>query len=213
MMMVVHVLLILISSCDCSQPKDGEPVVTVLSAGPIKVKDSHFSRPRGSSDLLRAPSRFPVPQSRVVLREISVVWHLYGGKDFGSKPMSTHTQHANRYDRQAISRLPEVVSLSSHSRGSSLFSLLRGRPAPAGARGSPSRFATSSRPQNSWRWAGGSGRQHTLLMEIQLTKVFKRCMSVHMQFFFFYLLQFSLSAIETEAIRYRSKIYLVEHVQ
>lgn len=50
--------------------------------------------------------------------------------------------------------------------------LLRGRPAPAGARGSPSRFATSSRPQNSWRWAGGSGRQHTLLMEIQLTKVF-----------------------------------------
>lgn len=79
-----------------SQPKDGEPVVTVLSTGPIKVKDSHFSRPRGSSDLLRAPSHFPVPQSRVVLREISVVWHLYGGKDFGSKPMSAHIQHANR---------------------------------------------------------------------------------------------------------------------
>uniref|UniRef100_A0A671XNC5 Autophagy related 2A n=1 Tax=Sparus aurata TaxID=8175 RepID=A0A671XNC5_SPAAU len=123
-------------------PRDGEPVVTVLSQGPIRVKDSHFSRPRGSSDLLRAPSRFPVPQSRVVLREISVVWHLYGGKDFGGKPMSIHAQHANR-----------------------------GRPAPAGVRGSPSRSVTSSRPQNSWRWAGGSGRQHTLLMEIQLTKV------------------------------------------
>lgn len=82
---------------DLLQPKDGEPVVTVLSSGPIKVKDSHFSRPRGSSDLLRAPSRFPVPQSRVVLREISVVWHLYGGRDFGSKPMSIHAQHANRY--------------------------------------------------------------------------------------------------------------------
>lgn len=130
-------LLIHISSWDCSQPKDGEPVVTVLSAGPIKVKDSHFSRPRGSSDLLRAPSRFPVPQSRVVLREISVVWHLYGGKDFGSKPMSAHTQHANRYDRQAISLLPEVVSLSSHSRGFSLFfSSEVGRPplAPVGPR-------------------------------------------------------------------------------
>ena len=73
----------------------------VLSSGPIKVKDSHFSRPRGSSDLLRAPSRFPVPQSRVVLREISVVWHLYGGKDFGSKPMSIHAQHANRYRKLA----------------------------------------------------------------------------------------------------------------
>ncbi|XP_034545669.1 autophagy-related protein 2 homolog A isoform X1 [Notolabrus celidotus] len=123
-------------------PRDGEPVVTVLSPGPIRVKDSHFSRPRGSSDLLRAPSRFPVPQSRVVLREISVVWHLYGGKDFGGKPMSIHAQHANR-----------------------------GRSVSAGVRGSPSRSVGASRPQNSWRWAGGSGRQHTLLMEIQLTKV------------------------------------------
>ncbi|XP_071783211.2 autophagy-related protein 2 homolog A [Centroberyx gerrardi] len=123
-------------------PKDGEPVVTVLSQGPIKVKDGHFSRPRGSSDLLRAPSRFPVPQSRVVLREVSVVWHLYGGKDFGGKPLSIHAQHVNR-----------------------------GRSVPAGVRGSPSRSVPSSRPQNSWRWAGGSGRQHTLLMEIQLTKV------------------------------------------
>ncbi|KAI4819297.1 hypothetical protein KUCAC02_004550 [Chaenocephalus aceratus] len=123
-------------------PRDGEPVVTVLSEGPIKLKESHFSRPRGSSDLLRAPSRFPVPQSRVVLREISVVWHLYGGKDFGGKPMSIHAQNTNR-----------------------------GRSAPAGVRGSPSRSATTSRPQNSWRWAGGSGRQHQLLMEIQLTKV------------------------------------------
>ncbi|XP_061541277.1 autophagy-related protein 2 homolog A isoform X1 [Phycodurus eques] len=123
-------------------PRDGEPVVTVLAEGPIHVKDSHFSRPRGSSDLLRAPSHFPVPQSRVVLREISVVWHLYGGKDFGAKPSSLHGQHANR-----------------------------GRSFPAGARSSPSRSAGSSRPQNSWRWAGGSGRQHSLLMEIQLTKV------------------------------------------
>uniref|UniRef100_A0AAR2LYP3 Autophagy related 2A n=1 Tax=Pygocentrus nattereri TaxID=42514 RepID=A0AAR2LYP3_PYGNA len=111
---------------------DGEPVVTVLCQGPIKVRDGYFSRPRGSSDLLRAPSRFPVPQSRVVLREVSIVWHLYGGRDFGGKPTSAHTQH-------------------SHS--------------------SPSRSAGSSRPQNSWRWVGGSGRQHSLLMEIQLTKV------------------------------------------
>uniref|UniRef100_A0A8C1YLM8 Autophagy related 2A n=1 Tax=Cyprinus carpio TaxID=7962 RepID=A0A8C1YLM8_CYPCA len=113
-------------------PRDGEPVVTVLSQGPIKVRDGYYSRPRGSSDLLRAPALFPVPQNRVVLREVSVVWHLYGGKDFGGKPSSAHTLHT---------------------------------------RGSPSRSAGPSRPQNSWRWIGGSGRQHTLLMEIQLTKV------------------------------------------
>uniref|UniRef100_A0A8C8IND0 Autophagy related 2A n=1 Tax=Oncorhynchus tshawytscha TaxID=74940 RepID=A0A8C8IND0_ONCTS len=123
-------------------PRDGEPMVTVLTEGPIRVREGHFSRPRGSSDLLRAPSHFPVPQSRVVLREVSVVWHLYGGRDFGGKAMSTHTQHGNR-----------------------------GRSAPSGMRGSPSRSAAPSRPQNSWRWAGGGGRQHNLLMEIQLTKV------------------------------------------
>ncbi|XP_063044404.1 autophagy-related protein 2 homolog A isoform X2 [Engraulis encrasicolus] len=124
-------------------PRDGEPVVTVLNAGPIRVKDGYFSRPRGSSDLLRAPSRFPVPQTRLVLKEISVVWHLYGGKDFGGKPaLSLAHQHSQR-----------------------------GRSAPPGARGSPSRSVAPSRPQNSWRWHGGSGRQHTLLMEIQLTKV------------------------------------------
>uniref|UniRef100_A0A4W4GE44 Autophagy related 2A n=1 Tax=Electrophorus electricus TaxID=8005 RepID=A0A4W4GE44_ELEEL len=118
-------------------PKDGEPVVTVLCQGPIKVREGYFSRPRGSSDLLRAPAHFPVPQSRVVLREVSVVWHLYGGKDFGGHECNAYA----------------------------------GRSAPPGARGSPSRSAGSSRPQNSWRWVGGNGRQHSLLMEIQLTKV------------------------------------------
>ena len=78
------------------QSRDGEPVVTVLAPGPIRVKDGHFSRPRGSADLLRAPAGFPVPQSRVVLREVSVVWHLYGGKDFGGRPLSIHATQANR---------------------------------------------------------------------------------------------------------------------
>ncbi|XP_056625183.1 autophagy-related protein 2 homolog A [Triplophysa dalaica] len=123
-------------------PRDGEPVVTLLSQGPIKVRDGYFSRPRGSSDLLRAPACFPVPQNRLVLREVSVIWHLYGGKDFGGKPSSGHPQHGQKV-----------------------------RATTPGARGSPSRSAGPSRPQNSWRWVGGSGRQHTLLMEIQLTKV------------------------------------------
>ncbi|KAJ1066060.1 hypothetical protein K5549_013573 [Capra hircus] len=111
-------------------PADGEPVVTQLHPGPIVVQDGHFAQPLGSTDLLRAPAHFPVPSSRVVLREISLVWHLYGGRDFGP-----HPGHRAR------------VSLS-------------------GPRSSPSR-----RPQNSWRAQGGSGRQHHVLMEIQLSKV------------------------------------------
>ncbi|KAM6161060.1 autophagy-related protein 2 homolog A isoform 2-T2 [Erethizon dorsatum] len=116
-------------------PRDGEPVVTQLHPGPIVVQEGHFSRPLGSTDLLRAPAHFPVPSSRVVLREVSLVWHLYGGRDFGPHP--------------------------GH----------RARIGPTGPRGSPSRCSGSNRPQNSWRTQGGSGRQHQVLMEIQLSKV------------------------------------------
>ncbi|XP_019501109.1 PREDICTED: autophagy-related protein 2 homolog A isoform X1 [Hipposideros armiger] len=116
-------------------PRDGEPVVTQLHPGPIIVQDGHFSRPLGSTDLLRAPSHFPVPSTRVVLREVSLVWHLYGGRDFGPHP--------------------------GH----------RARVGLTGPRGSPSRCSGPNRPQNSWRTQGGSGRQHHVLMEIQLSKV------------------------------------------
>ncbi|XP_027628218.1 autophagy-related protein 2 homolog A isoform X1 [Tupaia chinensis] len=116
-------------------PRDGEPVVTQLHPGPIVVRDGHFSRPLGSTDLLRAPAHFPVPSSRVVLREVSLVWHLYGGRDFGPHP--------------------------GH----------RARVGLTGPRGSPSRCSGPNRPQNSWRTQGGSGRQHHVLMEIQLSKV------------------------------------------
>ncbi|XP_072277479.1 autophagy-related protein 2 homolog A isoform X2 [Pyxicephalus adspersus] len=123
-------------------PKDGEPVVRKLVDGPILVKEGHFSRPLGSTDLLKPPAKFPVPETRIVLREISVVWHLYGGKDFGSsRPNSARVQSP------------------------------RSRASMPNARGSPSRSSVTNRPQNTWRTQGGSGRIHDILLEIQLTKV------------------------------------------
>lgn len=116
-------------------PRDGEPIVTQLHPGPIVVHDGHFSQPLGSTDLLRAPAHFPVPSSRVVLREVSFIWHLYGGRDFGLHPT------------------------------------YRARVGLAGPRVSPSRSSGPNRPQNSWRTQGGIGRQHQVLMEIQLSKV------------------------------------------
>ncbi|XP_059810801.1 autophagy-related protein 2 homolog A [Hypanus sabinus] len=123
-------------------PKDGEPVVSKLTDETIVIKDGYFSRPIGSTDLLKAPSRFPVPDTRIMLREISVVWHLYGGKDFGSLRPSSFHSHSPRMKPVAVS-----------------------------ARSSPSRSAFPNRPQNTWRMQGGSGRNHDILMEIQLTKV------------------------------------------
>ncbi|XP_057634156.1 autophagy-related protein 2 homolog A isoform X1 [Chionomys nivalis] len=116
-------------------PRDGEPIVTQLHPGPIVVQDGHFSQPLGSTDLLRAPAHFPVPSSRVVLREVSFIWHLYGGRDFGLHPA------------------------------------YRARVGFTGPRVSPSRSSGPNRPQNSWRTQGGVGRQHQVLMEIQLSKV------------------------------------------
>ncbi|XP_076414065.1 autophagy-related protein 2 homolog A isoform X4 [Peromyscus maniculatus bairdii] len=116
-------------------PRDGEPIVTQLHPGPIIVQDGHFSQPLGSTDLLRAPAHFPVPSIRVVLREVSFVWHLYGGRDFGLHPA------------------------------------YRARAGFTGPRVSPSRSSGPNRPQNSWRTQGGIGRQHQVLMEIQLSKV------------------------------------------
>ncbi|XP_069500847.1 autophagy-related protein 2 homolog A [Ambystoma mexicanum] len=96
-------------------PKDGEPIVTKLTEGPISVKDGHFARPLGSTDLLKAPARFPVPETRIMLREISVVWHLYGGRDFGtSRPSSAHS--------------PRMKSGSSSSRGSPSRPSITNRP-------------------------------------------------------------------------------------
>ncbi|XP_067328652.1 autophagy-related protein 2 homolog A [Anolis sagrei] len=123
-------------------PRDGEPVVTKLLEGPVRIQEGHFSRPLGSTDLLKAPSRFPVPESRVMMREISVVWHLYGGRDFGTGRSGLGHAHSPR-----------------------------AKPSLSSTRSSPSRSSFTNRPQNTWRAQGGASRVHDLLMEIQLTKV------------------------------------------
>ncbi|XP_018619726.1 autophagy-related protein 2 homolog B isoform X2 [Scleropages formosus] len=64
--------------------RDEEPVVNKLTAEPIQIRDNHFSQPLGRTDSSRGPLHFPVPEVRYLIKEISVVWHLYGGKDFGS---------------------------------------------------------------------------------------------------------------------------------
>ncbi|XP_023684208.2 autophagy-related protein 2 homolog B isoform X3 [Paramormyrops kingsleyae] len=63
--------------------RDGEPVVSKLTAEPIQIRDDHFSQPPGRGHPGRGALHFPVPEIRYLLKEISMVWHLYGGKDFG----------------------------------------------------------------------------------------------------------------------------------
>uniref|UniRef100_A0A672QL42 Autophagy related 2B n=1 Tax=Sinocyclocheilus grahami TaxID=75366 RepID=A0A672QL42_SINGR len=62
--------------------KDEEPVVKKLISETILVREEHFSVPLEGSSSNRGPLHFPVPEIRYLIKEISVVWHLYGGKDF-----------------------------------------------------------------------------------------------------------------------------------
>jgi len=62
---------------------NGEAEARVLTDEPIVLKENHFSPPSGKLDLLQAPKHFPSPVNKYLIHDISVVWHMYGGEDFG----------------------------------------------------------------------------------------------------------------------------------
>ncbi|KAJ7988630.1 hypothetical protein DPEC_G00311210 [Dallia pectoralis] len=64
--------------------RDEAPVVTKLVPDTIVIKDNHFGQPLDNTESNRGALNFPVPEVRYLIREITVIWHLYGGKDFGS---------------------------------------------------------------------------------------------------------------------------------
>ena len=40
--------------------------------------------PLGRIDLLKSPDHFPHAEYRYTLKDLTVVWYMYGGKDFGT---------------------------------------------------------------------------------------------------------------------------------
>uniref|UniRef100_A0A8C1PB08 Autophagy related 2B n=1 Tax=Cyprinus carpio TaxID=7962 RepID=A0A8C1PB08_CYPCA len=99
--------------------KDEEPVVKKLISEPILVREEHFSVPLEGSSSNRGPLHFPVPEIRYLIKEISVVWHLYGGKDFcggalctpHSSPSQTPVKQVRRGSRAGggWGRNPDVL--------------------------------------------------------------------------------------------------------
>ncbi|XP_073720955.1 autophagy-related protein 2 homolog B-like isoform X2 [Misgurnus anguillicaudatus] len=69
--------------------RDEEPVVKKLTSEPILLKENYFNAPIEGSSSNRGPLHFPIPEVRYLVKEISVVWHLYGGKDFGGGALSS----------------------------------------------------------------------------------------------------------------------------
>lgn len=68
------------------QEKEEEPVIKIMVDDAIVIKDDYFSLPITTTDSSKAPLHFPIPAVRYVVKEVSLVWHLYGGKDFATAP-------------------------------------------------------------------------------------------------------------------------------
>ncbi|KAM9067495.1 autophagy-related protein 2 homolog B isoform X1 [Sarcophilus harrisii] len=64
--------------------KEEEPRVKTMVDDGIIIIENHFSLPVKKTDTSKAPLHFPTPIIRYVVKEVSLVWHLYGGKDFGT---------------------------------------------------------------------------------------------------------------------------------
>ncbi|ESO82945.1 hypothetical protein LOTGIDRAFT_197758 [Lottia gigantea] len=78
-----HHILLIKMCIPLFQPKDGEPAVRTLTNEPIVIIENYIAPPIGKTDLLKQPDDFPTPDSRYTLKELTVVWYMYGGKDFG----------------------------------------------------------------------------------------------------------------------------------
>ncbi|XP_060036979.1 autophagy-related protein 2 homolog B isoform X3 [Erinaceus europaeus] len=113
------------------QEKEEEPVVKIMVDDAIVIRDNYFSLPIKKTDRSKAPPHFPGPVVRYVVKEVSLVWHLYGGRDFAAPPTCPAKNHIS-------------------------------------PQSSPSHTPTRHGPH---AVSGGRGRNHNLLMEIQLSKV------------------------------------------
>ncbi|XP_066992632.2 autophagy-related protein 2 homolog A [Anabrus simplex] len=170
-------------------PRNGLPEVRVLCQEPIRVIEHHFPVPLGKTDLLRAPKDYPAAVLRYTLREMSIVWHMYGGQDFSQTPASEPTkkqvkidEHHNTECKSCPSSPPFTHSQhypsEIHIMGpGSIVSFSKSSPTEVqfGSRtvfhGSPKIKPQTHSSQMTWQAKGGPGRQHHVLMELQLNKV------------------------------------------
>ena len=154
-----------------------------LTPEPIRIIENHFELPMAITDQLKAPASYPVPVIRLALREMSLVWFLYGGKDFDQ---STTTQTKKLGPQNRLNSAPGNFIF-----GSAFFShfvmkyFLLFLPAKLGDTKSLGSQADADQQSKSPAWLrrGGPGRDHSILMEIHLNKVQCKLLS-HSSYFF-----------------------------
>ncbi|XP_033188946.1 autophagy-related 2 [Bombus vancouverensis nearcticus] len=149
-------------------PRHGVPEVRWLCQESLRIIDNHFAVPLGKTDLLKAPRHFPAPILRYTLCEMTLIWHMYGGKDF-EVLQSTAKKQVSINDimvrpntaPQDKTRPPwwDGVAFNKSNSNEVHFGS-----APNSPRG-------KCRETTDWQVMGGPGRRHDILMELQLNKV------------------------------------------
>ncbi|XP_063919299.1 autophagy-related protein 2 homolog B isoform X2 [Zophobas morio] len=127
-------------------PKNGVPEIKWLTEDPVRIVDNHFSVPSEKCDPLKTPKNFPTPTRKYTLCEMSVVWHMYGGNDFGpvekEKKKTVNFSDMKLKDSVSFSNLQKEVVIDSEKV-----------------------------KKKSWLTKGGPNRNHNVLMELQLNKI------------------------------------------
>ena len=98
---------------------------------------------------LQRPSSFPLPQIQYTLKEMTIVWHLFGGRDFA---LASSRKKPHRVTGATEAGKMGVASWrQAHGRLRGGYRLdLHGQP---------------------WKLGGGPGRDHSVLVEVELDKV------------------------------------------
>ncbi|XP_044263557.1 autophagy-related protein 2 homolog A isoform X3 [Tribolium madens] len=128
-------------------PKNGIPEIKWLTDDPVRIVDNHFAVPSEKCDPLKTPKNFPTPTRKYTLCEMSIVWHMYGGNDFG--PVDKEKKKTVNFSDLKIK---DSVSFSTLQKDKVVIESEKIR-------------------KKSWLTKGGPNRDHNILMELQLNKI------------------------------------------
>uniref|UniRef100_A0A182PNM0 Autophagy-related protein 2 n=1 Tax=Anopheles epiroticus TaxID=199890 RepID=A0A182PNM0_9DIPT len=151
-----------------------------VSEDPIRIVDNHFSIPSGKPDLLKAPEDFPSAVERYTICEMTVTWHIYGGRDFLTKddrrrrakqqPSVGSGTAAGKVEKQTTVATAGTVHLPTALPMSEAY-----KSGVSYSKGSPSvsfgGAANAALAKLTWKTRGGPDRKHDVTMEIHISKV------------------------------------------
>ncbi|KYN22683.1 Autophagy-related protein 2 like protein A [Trachymyrmex cornetzi] len=148
-------------------PRYGVPEVRLLCQEPLRIVDNHFSVPIGKTDLLQTPPNYPAPVLKYTLCEMTLIWHMYGGNDFDS----SQQQSAKHVIINDNIRNNIMHGRSRSAIGAVGFNKSSPNEVHFGSVPNSPRATRSNESLIDWHTLGGPGRQHDVLMELQLSKV------------------------------------------